>query len=129
MPLRAVVFALLWRRVPAPNDCGPERGSKRQLLIRIAIICSLTAFAASASGVHAGACPEGDVGDIDTSCEGLWHERNRVLAEHGYCFQKERTIRVFGRSCFPPYGQLSETDRCYVQALQRLERANGCNRY
>jgi hypothetical protein len=71
-------------------------------------------------------CPEGDVGDIDVSCYGLWHERNRVLAEHGYCFQKERTIRVFGRACFPPYGALSESDRCYVQALQRLERANGC---
>jgi hypothetical protein len=87
-----------------------------------------SADAALVGGAQAASCPEGDVGDIDTSCEGLWHERNRILAERGYCFQTERAISAFGHSCFPPYGRLSESEKCYVQALQRLERDNGCTR-
>jgi hypothetical protein len=71
-------------------------------------------------------CGVGDVGDIDTSCGGLWRERNRVYAENGYCFKTPRAIRAFGRGCFPPYGRLSHDDYCYVRALARMERAKGC---
>ena len=86
----------------------------------------LASLVAMASAPALAACPQGDVGGIDMSCPGLWRERNRVYAEHGYCFQTERAIRVFGRGCFPPYGQLSGNDQCYVQAIQRIERDQGC---
>jgi hypothetical protein len=72
------------------------------------------------------ACGPGDLGDIDRSCRGLWLERNRVYAQAGYCFQSPDAIAVFGRGCFPPYGRLSRDDKCYVDAIQALERRQGC---
>jgi YARHG domain len=71
-------------------------------------------------------CGQGDVGDIDMSCRGLWLERNRVMAEAGYCFQTAAAIAVFGRGCFPPYGKLSRNDACYVEAIVAIERRKGC---
>ena len=62
----------------------------------------------------------------EMDCDGLWRERNRIYSLHGYCFQTERAIRVFGRGCFPPYGAMPPADHAYVARLQRMERQQGC---
>jgi hypothetical protein len=98
----------------------------RRCIAVSALVAGLLGFVAPQPAA-ALSCGPGDVGSIDTSCSGLWQERNRVYAEAGYCFKTERAIRVFGRRCFPPYGKLSHDDACYVQALQQMERAKGCS--
>ena len=60
------------------------------------------------------------------SCDQLWRERNSIYAEYGYCFQTERAVSVFGRGCFPPYGQLPRSARFQVEQIQQVEREQGC---
>jgi hypothetical protein len=90
------------------------------------LLAGLFLTIAPLTGAALAACGEGDVGDIDMSCQGLWHERNRVFAENGFCFQTPRGIEAFGRGCFPPYGRLSASDKCYVQAIEAIEHRLGC---
>lgn len=89
-------------------------------------ILTVATLLVSAAPAAAQPCGQGDVGDIDMSCRGLWRERNQVLANAGYCFRTEAAIAVFGRGCFPPYGQLSHDEKCYVEAIRALERRRGC---
>jgi hypothetical protein len=84
------------------------------------------ALAATGAMAKPRSCGQGDVGDIDMTCRGLWLERNRVMAEAGYCFQTPQAIAVFGRGCYPPYGKLSRDDKCYVDAIAAIERRKGC---
>jgi hypothetical protein len=84
--------------------------------MRIKTIGLLVAFAALAAPLPA----------LAQSCSALWYERNQIYARNGYCFQTARAISVFGRGCFPPYGQLSGYDRSRVNEIQRMERAYGC---
>lgn len=94
--------------------------------IVLAMVACLFGAAAPATSAQAQPCGAGDVGDIDMSCGGLWHERNRIYARAGYCFKTARAIRVFGQGCFPPFGRLSHDDACYVQAIKQIERERGC---
>lgn len=61
------------------------------------------------------------------SCGQLWYERNRIYAEHGYCFQTPQAIATFGRRCYPPYGRLSPYAQSQVNAIVAWERRKGCN--
>lgn len=97
------------------------RAKHLTFLLVAGLLSAATIFPAAADS-----CGEGDVGDIDMSCNGLWRERNRVYAQHGYCFKTPRAIRAFGTGCFPPYGRLGKSDQCYVRALAKLERQRGC---
>ena len=60
------------------------------------------------------------------SCGQLWHQRNSIYAQAGYCFQTPRARSVFGAGCFPPYGQLSGWQRQRVNQIQAQERYMGC---
>ena len=61
------------------------------------------------------------------SCGQLWHERNAIFAQYGYCFKTEQAIRSFGRACFPPYGQLPSGAQARVDAIIAWEQRKGCN--
>lgn len=60
------------------------------------------------------------------SCDQLWYARNEIYAREGYCFETPQAIAVFGRGCFPPYGQLSRSEKERVNQLQTWERIKGC---
>lgn len=59
-------------------------------------------------------------------CASLWHRRNAIYARNGYCFRTARARAVFGPGCFPPYGELSRSERRAVNRLQAEEDALGC---
>ena len=59
-------------------------------------------------------------------CAELWHRRNAIYADHGYCFRTARAIAVFGRGCFAPYGRLSVGAAQEVRRLQAMEARRGC---
>jgi hypothetical protein len=86
----------------------------------VALATITTALPALAQG--------GDIGSL--SCDRLWHERNRIFKEAGYCFHTQRGIRAFGnRGCqFDREGDvpLSDPDRQTVQMLAEVERTKGC---
>jgi len=60
------------------------------------------------------------------SCDELWHERNAVYARNGYCFKTQKAIAAFGKSCFPPYGELGGADKNRVTEISLWERQKGC---
>ncbi len=60
------------------------------------------------------------------SCEDLWYARNEIYAERGYCFKTQRARAVFGRGCFPPYGDLSPTEMREVARIEQWEMRKGC---
>lgn len=59
-------------------------------------------------------------------CGQLWYERNRIFAEHGYCFKSQRAINTFGPACFPPYGKLPSNLKGVVKEIKSWERRRGC---
>lgn len=63
----------------------------------------------------------------EMSCGELWQARNEIYARNGYCFKTARARAVFGRGCFPPYGELRGWERRRVNELQMWENRNGCN--
>jgi hypothetical protein len=67
-------------------------------------------------------------GYANLSCGQLWYERNRIFAEHGYCFQTPQAIEAFGRRCFSPYGRLPPFAQANVNAIIIWERRKGCSR-
>ncbi len=60
------------------------------------------------------------------SCSDLWYARNAIYADAGYCFKTARARSVFGRGCFPPFGQLSPWQQRQVNDIQRWEGIRGC---
>ena len=60
------------------------------------------------------------------SCGELWYTRNQIYADEGYCFKTDDAIRVFGESCFPPYGRLTRTEKQDVEEIKTWERRKGC---
>jgi hypothetical protein len=62
------------------------------------------------------------------SCYDLWHRRNQIFAENGYCFKSQRGIQTFGNSgCYtdtpdPPMYQQRE-----VEAIKAQERRMACS--
>jgi hypothetical protein len=60
------------------------------------------------------------------SCDELWHERNAVYARNGYCFKTQKAITAFGKSCFPPYGELQGSEKNRVTEIRIWEQQKGC---
>jgi hypothetical protein len=60
------------------------------------------------------------------SCGQLWHARNAIFAEFGYCFKTPQGIAAFGRACFPPYGKLPAGAQARVNEIISWERRKGC---
>ncbi len=68
----------------------------------------------------------------DISCDQLWHSRNRVWHDYGYCFTTDRAISVFGNDgCQQGLDRgaiaLTDTDRSAVDRIVLLEKIMGCN--
>ncbi|SDO45277.1 YARHG domain-containing protein [Filomicrobium insigne] len=59
-------------------------------------------------------------------CDSLWRARNAIFAENGHCFETPKAQAIFGKACFPPFGQLNAADRDAVQTIRNLEAARGC---
>jgi hypothetical protein len=73
---------------------------------------------------------EGQIGSsafAGMSCYDLWHRRNQIFAENGYCFKSQRGIQTFGNSgCYtdapdPPMYQQRE-----VEAIKAQEARMSC---
>lgn len=61
------------------------------------------------------------------NCNQLWHARNEIFAEFGYCFKTARAKRAFPNNCFPPYGKnLPAWARNDVRWIKEVESANRC---
>lgn len=60
------------------------------------------------------------------TCEQLWYERNAIYAAKGFCFKTQRARNVFGRACFPPYGQLTPAEQRRVNNIEQWEVYQGC---
>jgi len=64
------------------------------------------------------------------SCSALWHQRNSIFKDAGYCFKTPRAISTFGnagRSFDSEYDlPLSSRDRATVNRIKGLERQKGC---
>ena len=66
----------------------------------------------------------------NTSCDGLWHQRNMIFKAAGFCFKTQRAIREFGNAgC--QYDELtsvplSETQRQTIDDIARVEAAKRC---
>lgn len=65
------------------------------------------------------------------SCENLWHVRNRIYDENGYCFATERGREAFDNSdCWiedQADVELSEIERQNVDEIVEAEEENGCS--
>lgn len=59
-------------------------------------------------------------------CGDLWHQRNQIFADAGYCFKSAKGKAAFPRACFPPYGKISASAKLVVEALKALEAESGC---
>jgi hypothetical protein len=73
---------------------------------------------------------EGAASLANTSCDGLWYQRNMIFKAAGYCFKTQRAIREFGNAgC--QYDDLtsvplSETQRQAIDDITRIEAAKRC---
>ena len=80
-------------------------------------------------------CTDSDmmtVNDLEElSCQNLWHVRNRIYDENGYCFTTARGRRAFDNSDCWVHSQskvkLSAIERHNVNSIVEAEAANGCN--
>ncbi len=71
--------------------------------------------------------PAGPQDWASQSCGQLWHARNTIFAEYGYCFKTQQAIDTFGRACFPPFGQLPAREQARVDNIISWERRKGCS--
>ncbi len=62
------------------------------------------------------------------ACDRLWHKRNAIYADYGYCFKTERARSVFGYVCHPPFGRLPPWAQRRVSEIQAEEDGMGCPR-
>jgi len=81
----------------------------------ITSVCAVTLLASAA-----GAQPSAK------TCYDLWYARNAIFADAGHCFKTQDAISVFGRRCYPPYGQLSPGQRREMSAIEEEEYRRGC---
>jgi hypothetical protein len=69
-------------------------------------------------------------GLAQASCSSLWHERNQIYKDAGYCFKTSRAIRSFGNAgC--SYDDISDVplsarQRAIVRDIVAQERRMGC---
>ena len=62
-------------------------------------------------------------------CDSLWHLRNQIFDEAGYCFKTERAIYAFGNDgCTSgSYSILNTYERANVSMIKSIEQAKGCS--
>ena len=80
-------------------------------------------------------CTDSDMMSADDlealSCQNLWHVRNRIYDENGYCFTTARGRKAFDNSdCWVKSQskvKLNAIERHNVNAIVAAESANGCN--
>lgn len=64
------------------------------------------------------------------TCDFLYQMRNRIYAEHGYCFKTARGIAEIGNDGCHIHNQaavpLSNIERSNIATIQRAERAKAC---
>jgi hypothetical protein len=64
------------------------------------------------------------------SCGELWHQRNSIYKEAGYCFRTPRAIRAFGNAGCSYDSEydvpLSPRQRQRVASIRAMERDLGC---
>jgi hypothetical protein len=65
------------------------------------------------------------------SCESLWHVRNRIYDENGYCFKTDRAKEAYDNSDCTIEDQgdvpLNAIERANVEAVKSVESAKGCS--
>jgi hypothetical protein len=66
-----------------------------------------------------------------STCDRLWHQRNSIYHNHGYCFESARGIAAFGNAnCFrdqdAAWRAMGERNRQIIRSIQMQERANAC---
>ncbi len=80
-------------------------------------------------------CTDSDRMSVDDltqlSCQNLWHVRNRIYDENGFCFKTARAKAAFDNSdCWvrnQSSVKLSAIERHNVNAIVEAESENGCN--
>jgi hypothetical protein len=80
-------------------------------------------------------CSDRDIMHVDelkeTSCSNLWHVRNEIYHENGYCFASDRGRRFFSNSGCTEQEQanlqLSAVERHNVEAIATAEIAKDCD--
>ncbi|MEM8878824.1 MAG: YARHG domain-containing protein [Pseudomonadota bacterium] len=65
------------------------------------------------------------------SCAQLWHERNSVFYNWGYCFQGQRGIQTFGndgcsRTSQQALNAMGAENRRFIERIKAEERRRGC---
>jgi hypothetical protein len=98
------------------------------------MMVSLGAAPAKADCFEVIGCTNSDWFDSDDleefSCENLWHVRNRIYDEHGYCFSTARGREYFDNSdCWindQTDVELSEIETHNVDEIVEVEEENGC---
>ena len=96
---------------------------------------SFSAAPADADCFEVIGCTDSDWFDGDDleqlSCENLWHIRNRIYDENGYCFATDRGRQAFDNSdCWvedQAAVELSEIETHNVDEIVEAEEENGCN--
>lgn len=61
------------------------------------------------------------------SCDDLWHKRNAIYANKGYCFKTDKAKKAFGERCFAPYGKLSRSEEGDVTRIKKMEKEKKCD--
>lgn len=64
--------------------------------------------------------------DDHYNCKQLWHARNSIYADKGYCFKTKRAKKAFPDSCFPPYGKLTQSEKREISLIKKGERYKRC---
>ncbi len=61
------------------------------------------------------------------NCSQLWHARNKIFADQGYCFKTARAKKAFPNNCFAPYGKnLPAWARNDVGWIKEVEKSKRC---
>ena len=109
--------------------------------VRVAAACGVLMVVAAASAPARADCYE-DIGCTDSdmmsvrdledlSCQNLWHVRNRIYDENGFCFKTARAKAAFDNSDCWVQSQakvkLSTIERHNVNAIVEAESNNSCN--
>jgi YARHG domain-containing protein len=94
------------------------------------VVPSVTCFGVTAGvliiGVSPSTRPVRAQAYPNMSCDQLWYARNEIFAARGYCFKTPKAQEVFGKGCFPPYGELQEYESREVKRIRQWEKRKGC---
>lgn len=60
------------------------------------------------------------------SCYDLWHARNSIYAEYGYCFKTQLGQETFGTQCVTNSPKLTKAEQKFVASIKAQEKAKKC---